>query len=448
VSTPREAGRDRGAASLNPVGRAVAGWTLAVLFLTNVLSVADRALLGVVTEPVRVDLALSDTEMSLANGLLFVSFNLIAGIFIARQVDRGNRKRILIWGVIAWSLATALTALATGFYTLALARIAVGVGEATAFPVALSMIPDVFRAQRRAGAVAVFQTSTYVGIIGGTIAAGIFAAAAGWRTLFVICGVAGIVVVALLLFTVREPARETDARDDLPDRAYLADLIDGMRRILALRGYLALATGFGISTAIVATLSAWGAAFFQRAHGVPLAEVGLAIGPPVGLGGITGMMFSGLLANWLANRRGRQSDMLLLPLVALPLAVPVVIAFVFSSSLAVAMAAAGVMNFLLSCAWAPCLAMALALAAPGDRALASTLMLVASGLLGGGGGPLIVGLVSDLVTSGQDAAGLRYGMAFMTIVPVLSVTLLAVAWRQAGKSGVTANPTTPGAAAV
>ena len=410
--------------------RVVAGWTLAVLFLTNFLSVADRALLGVVTEPVRVDLGLSDTEMSLANGFLFVGFNLIAGIFIARLVDRGNRKRILVVGVIAWSVATALTGWASGFYTLALARVAVGVGEATCFPVALSMIPDMYRAQRRAGAVAVFQTSTYVGIIGGTIIAGIFAAAAGWRNMFIICGAAGIVVVALLMLTIREPVRETGEDEVLPTQAFFADLLNGMRRILSQPGYVALSTGFGISTAIVSTLSAWGPAFMQRVHDVPLAKVGLVIGPPVGIGGIAGMMFSGLLANWVAKRRGQQRDMLFIPLVTLPLAVPVVFAFLFSPSLTVAMVAVGTMNFLLSCTWAPCLALSLTLAAPTDRALASTLMLVASGLLGGGLGPLVVGLVSDLATSGQDAAGLRLGMSFMIAVPIISLVLLALAWRR------------------
>lgn len=415
------------------VSGAAAGWTLVVLFLTNFLSVADRALLGVVTEPVRVELALTDTQMSLANGLLFVGFNLVAGIFIARLVDRGNRKRILIWGVAAWSLATALTGYATDFLTLSLARIAVGIGEATAFPVALSMIPDLYRAQRRAGAVAFFQTSTFLGVIGGTIGAGIFAAAMGWRNMFVMAGAAGIVVIVLLMFTVREPEREKVEDNGLPPLAYFADLVDGMKRILVQPGYIALATGFGISTAVVSTLGAWGPAFFQRVHGVPLAEVGLVIGPPVGLGGIAGMMFSGLLANRLANRRGRQSDMLFIPMVALPLAVPVVAAFLYSSSLPATMVAVAGMNFLLSCAWAPCVALSLALAAPSDRALASTLMLVSSGLLGGGLGPLIVGLVSDIASGQQDAAGLQLGMSFMIAIPLIAVTLLALSWRQANR---------------
>jgi MFS family permease len=130
-----------------------------LLFLANVLNTGDRGLLGVVTEQVRGELSLSDTQMSLANGLFFTVFNLVGGLFLARMIDRGNRVRILAFGIAGWSLATAATGLATDFATLALARIGVGIGEATAFPAAMSLIPDLYSAQARGRAVAVFQSS-------------------------------------------------------------------------------------------------------------------------------------------------------------------------------------------------------------------------------------------------------------------------------------------------
>ncbi len=431
-STPAAVRSGHDAAGAGQVGGAIAAWTLTVLFLANFLSVADRALLGVVTEPVRMELGLSDTEMSLANGFLFVAFNLVAGIFIARFVDRGNRKKILIFGVVGWSLATAATGWATDFLTLSVARVIVGIGEATAFPVALSMLSDLYRPERRAGAIGTFQASNYAGIVGGTIVAGIFAAALGWRNMFEVCGAAGATLVVLLIFTVREPVRENDGKAAAePMSNYFADLLAGARRILGAPAFVALALGFGISTALGATLGTWGPAFLQRLHGVPLAEVGLVIGPPVGIGGISGMLFSGLLANRLVRRSGRQSDMLYIPMIALPLSLPFIVGFVFSSSLFVAMISTGMMNFLLSCAAAPCVTLALGLIAPTDRGLASTLMLVSSGLLGGALGPFVVGFISDMVTTGQDAQGLRYGLCFMFIVPVFATLALAMAWHTA-----------------
>ena len=430
MSDPENVARGGAPVHAPGISAAVASWTLFILFLSNLVSVADRALLGVVTEPVRIDLGLSDTEMSLANGLLFVAFNLVAGVFIARLVDRGNRTRILAVGVLGWSIATAATAYATDFATLSLARIAVGVGEATAFPVALSLISDIFRPVRRAGAVAIFQSSNYVGVVGGTIIAGIFAAALGWRNMFIVCGAAGFVLAAILVLTVREPAREAGGDSEVePVVNYFLDLIRGARRILSTPGFVPLALGFGISTALGATLGAWGPAFMQRIHHVPLAQVGLVIGPPVGLGGIGGMIFSGLLANYVVKRTGRQLDMVRIPIITLPLALPFILGFVFSPSLIVAMFAAGAMNFLLSCAAAPCVTLALGLVAPTDRGLTSTLLLASSGLLGGALGPFVVGLVSDLLTTGQDGEGLRYGLSSLVTVPVFSTLALVIAWR-------------------
>lgn len=399
-----------------------AGWALFVLFLVNVMNVGDRTLLGVVTEPVRKELLLSDTEMSLANGFLFVLFNLVGGLVIARFVDRGNRKRILAFGLIAWSLATAATGLAHDFLTLSLARIAVGIGEATAFPAAMSLIPDLYRQTARGRAIAIFQSSTIVGVIGGTIAAGILAASLGWRTMFQICGVAGIAVALLLLASVREPAR-----GDVSEHAvgsWFGDFLAGARRILSQPGFPTLALCFGTSGMMVAVLGAWGPAFLQRSHDLPLAQVGLAIGPAVGLGGVGGMLASGFWADRLMARRGDPSAVLRVPIMALPLSVPFLAGFVTAPTLALTMACAAMMNFLLSCAFIPCVNYAVTTVDPADRGLVSSIMLAASGLIGTGLGPFIVGALSDLLTPTFGSEGLRYALLSMIPTPLIAAAFI------------------------
>ena len=275
-----------------PISPIVASWTLFLLFLANVLNVGDRMLLGVVTEPVRHDLRLSDTQMALANGLLFVLFNLIAGLFIARLVDRGNRVRILTLGIAAWSLATAATGFASNFSTLALARLGVGIGEATAFPAVMSLIPDLFRPQVRGTAVGVFQSSSFIGIVGGTVLAGVLAAALGWRPMFIVCGLAGMVLATLVVLTVREPSREVPLDPTANDGGWLAGMAAGLKRVTTIPGFVPLALGFGVSAMMGAVLGAWGPAFLHRSHGVPLREVGIVIGPAVGVGGLAGTLAS------------------------------------------------------------------------------------------------------------------------------------------------------------
>jgi MFS family permease len=409
----------------------VAGWTLFLLFLANVLNVGDRMLLGVVTEPVRHDLALSDTEMALANGLLFVLFNLIAGLFIARLVDRGNRVRILTIGIAVWSISTAGTGLAHNFAELAAARLGVGVGEATAFPAVMSLIPDLFRPQVRGTAIGVFQSSSFVGIVGGTILAGVVAAALGWRPMFIVCGAAGVVLATVVMLTVREPDRE-ESPDTTGDAGrWLAGMAAGLRRVIQVPGFVPLALGFGVSAMMGAVLGAWGPAFLQRSHGVALREVGIVIGPAVGIGGLVGTLVSGAIADRLARMRGSVSAMLRLPLVALPLSTPFMAGFIFAPTLLVTMLCAAGMNFLLSCAFVPCINYAVARTGAGDRALISTAMLAASGLIGGALGPFIVGALSDGLAPQFGAESLRYALSAMIASPLLATAFLIAAFRQA-----------------
>jgi MFS family permease len=413
-------------ANRGPVSPLTAGWTLFLLFLANVINVGDRMLLGVVTEPVRKDLALSDTQMALANGLLFVLFNLVAGLFIARLVDRGNRVRILTFGIAAWSLATAATGLAENFTVLALARLGVGVGEATAFPAVMSLIPDLFRPRVRGTAVGVFQSSSFVGIVGGTVIAGILAASLGWRPMFMVCGVAGVVLATVVALTVREPPRE-EAPDTVATENWLAGMAAGLRRVIQVPGFVPLAIGFGISAMMGAVLGAWGPAFLQRSHGVPLRDVGIVIGPAVGIGGMAGTLASGAIADWLVRRQGSVAAALWLPLVALPLATPFMAGFIFAPTLLATMLCAAVMNLLLSCAFVPCINYAVTRAGAGDRALVSTVMLAASGLIGGALGPYVVGALSDAFTPQMGGEGLRYALSAMIASPLLAAAFLLAA---------------------
>jgi sugar phosphate permease len=205
----------------------------------------------------------------------------------------------------------------------------------------------------------------------------------------------------------------------------------GLRRVMAIPGFVPLALGFGISAMMGAVLGAWGPAFLQRSHGIPLREVGIVIGPAVGIGGLAGTLVSGAVTDRLVRTRGTLSAMLLLPLVALPLATPFMAGFVFAPTLLVTMLCAAAMNFLLSCAFVPCINFAVARAGAGDRALVSTVMLAASGLIGGGLGPFIVGAVSDGLSPQWGAEGLRYALSAMLASPLLATAFLIAAYRQA-----------------
>ena len=400
-----------------------AGYGLFVLFLANFLNIADRALLGIVVDPVKADLQLTDTQMSIVSGSAFVLFNLLVGLFIARWVDRGNRKHILLAGVALWSGATALTGLAQGFYTLGITRILVGAGEATAFPVAISMISDLFAAPRRPRAISIFQSSIFVGLVVGSILAGVLAAAHGWRAMFIMCGLSGFVLVLLIAMTLREPVRVQDggAREEAPQES---NLLQAITHLVALRGFVPLSLGMAFAGMTVAVLPTWAPAFLLRSHDVPLSAVGALIGPAVGLGGISGTIVAGILASHLVRKRGKEVYGILVPLIAVPLATPFFLIFIFAPSLTVAMTGATMMNFLLASVMGPCIAMAISIAPARMRAVSSTLMLLASGIIGGAIAPVIVGAVSDLLEPQFGTNSLRYGLATMAPTPLIAGLML------------------------
>lgn len=404
-----------------------AGYALMLLLLANVFNYADRALLGIVVEPIRKELLLSDTEISIISGFAFSLFFLIAGLAIARWVDRGNRRLILALGLALWSGATAATIFAQGFYSLALTRMLIGVGEATVFPVAMSLLADLYPGPKLTRTVSIFQASSGVGILIGSVLAGVLAAAFGWRTMFEMFGAAGMVLVLVIAFTMQTTPRTVAPNSQAPKTA---GLFAAIRAVLAIPGLGWLALGYGASNMVLASLPVWSPAFLLRSHGVQLAEVGALVGPPAVVGGITGGIFAGLLASRLIRRSGNRWAGLIVPIIALPLAIPAYATFLFAPSLPVVLVAIAIMNFLLSSGLGPCVALAVSLVPASERGVTSTVMLIVQNLLAFAIGPLIIGIASDSLTPVYAEESLRYALAVMLIAPLAASLLLWFARRR------------------
>ena len=410
-----------------PRGSLVAVYTLTLLLLVNVINYADRALLGIVIEPIRKELLLSDTQISIISGFAFSLFFLIAGLAIARWVDRGNHRLILVLGLVLWSGATAATTFVEGFYSLAFTRMLIGVGEATVFPVAMSLLADLYPGPKLTRSVSIFQASSGVGILIGSVLAGVLAAAFGWRTMFEIFGAAGLVLVLVIAFTMRPTPRTVVPGSQAQETA---GLWTSIRAVLALPGLPWLALGYGASNMVLASLPVWSPAFLLRSHGVQLAEVGALVGPPAVLGGISGGIFAGLVATHLIKRTGNRWAGLIVPIVALPLAIPAYATFLFAPSLSVVLVGIGVMNFLLSSGLGPCVALAVSLVPAAQRGVTATVMLIVQNLLAFAIGPLIIGIASDVLKPIYAEESLRYALAVMIVAPAFASLLLWMARRR------------------
>jgi MFS family permease len=410
-----------------------AWYAVAILTIANISGAIDRQIFTSLVEPVKRDLGLSDTQVSLLMGFGFAVFFSIFGLAIGRLVDRSRRTTIVAVGAALWSMMTAVTGVTRTYSQLLLARVGVGVGESTLGPSAISIIADAFTRNRLATAMSVYMLGTFFGS-GVSYALGAWvvskADAVGvihlpvlgdvypWQTVFFVIGLPGI-AVALLMLTVKEPARSAGSRADapIPMRQVFAYLRRNARTMTA------LCVGFTFSASVNWGVGAWLQSFFVRTHGWTVVEAGTLQGAlTMGLGPV-----GTLLGGWLVDRYAARG------VIDAPLRIGMVGAagmMVFASlypivpSAAVAAALLIPVNLFAALPWGAANA-AIAEALPSRmRGQGSAIFQLMVGLAGGIG-PTAVALLTDNVF-GNDA-DLRWSLVVVTVAG-MSITLLLLAW--------------------
>lgn len=389
----------------------VAWYTVTILMVAYVLSFMDRVILGLLVGPIRADLGISDTRVSLLYGFAFAIFYTGLGVPIAWWADRANRRNIIAAGIFLWSLMTAACGLARGFWELFLARVGVGVGEATLSPAAYSMIADSFPEQQRARALSVYFIGLPVGVglallLGGYVIQLVSASpeytlplvgtVRAWQVTFFVVGLPGI-LVALWLMTVPEPARR------LPGvQAGVGDTLGFMSRHW--RAYAAHILGFSTLGLVLNTYQIWAPQYLVRVHGYSLGEAGFAIGAIVAVLGTAGIVLGGILADrWRA--RGRTDATLRVGLVAAVALTPLGAICTITPDAATMLAVFLPIGFFTSFAYGAGAA-ALTVLTPGPmRAQASAIYLLFVNLIGIGLGPLLTALLTDYVFQDDRAVG-------------------------------------------
>ena len=205
-------------------------YVLGVLMAALALSLIDRQILTILAGPVKADLNLSDAELGLLYGTAFAVFYSLFGIPLGRLADAWVRTRLMALSLLGWSAMTIFSGLATNLMQLSIARMGVGVGEATANPVAYSLLSDYFPKEKRATAIAIYSSGVALGVGGSLWAGGAVVdlwthwfgtgptpfGLKGWQAAFIAVGLPGILLAGLVL-SLREPER--GATDGMPQSA-------------------------------------------------------------------------------------------------------------------------------------------------------------------------------------------------------------------------------------
>jgi MFS family permease len=275
-----------------------AGFALLILFLINTLNFFDRQLLGALAEPIRKEFGLSDTALGTL-GSVFTVIYAFVGLPLGHLSDRWSRTKLIAIGTAVWSLLTAATGMAQNYVQIFIARLGVGLGEATCAPAGQSLIGDLYPTNRRAFAMGVFMLGLPAGIFVAYSSAGWIGATWSWRVAFYVACIPGIVLAALALF-MREPPRGGSEGVRAPR---------GETGVAAYKKVLSLPTMWWIILSGIFhnfnmyALNAFNAAFLQRFHQVPLKTAGNISAIAVGAVGAIGLIFGGLLADRMSAKR-------------------------------------------------------------------------------------------------------------------------------------------------
>lgn len=402
---------------------------LALMYADNFVG---RQILAVMIEPIKQEFGASDSAMGLISGLAFAAVYAVLGLPAGRLADRLPRTRLLAASCLLWALATMACGLAGGFLVLVLIRMAVATAEAPATPTAFSLIADLYPPHRRSFAISCFTAApTFAALLGLAVGAWLVETH-GWRTTFILIGLPGLLIAALLAVTVREPQRGRWEINHVPaaPQGMLRTALELWRepalRCLLIAGGFCTLSGYA--------LAMWNASFLVRSHGLSLQQAGLLAGLVGGGVAAIGTLTSG----WLTDRLAQRSRLWLIgiPLLGNLIGGLAIAAYLlWPAGTLLHWGALAVPTALLWCAlacffsvwWvAPSYTLITHLAAPDRRGTVMAMQTILSTILGVGLGPLATGMLSDLLLPAFGQESLRHALLATSATVVLPMLLL---WR-------------------
>lgn len=413
-------------------GQAGRAWlTVGTLFLAQIVSTIDRGMLALVIDPVRADLGISEMQIALLQGFAFSIFYVTVGLPLGVVADKVNRRKLLLAGITIWSTATIAGGFAEGFGSMFASRLFIGVGEAVLGPCAVTMISDLFPPERRGRPMALYVFGSMIafglgslicGIILDLAPQGVFAGLpvigklAPWRIAFVLVGISGVVLLALLA-TLREPVRSVTAtRPDGSKLSFTQGLRTMARDYRVFVPYYAALALFAVG-GVVAT--GWGAVFLTRTFAYDIGTAGKSLGLAQVLWAALGAGVAGFAVDQVGKRFGVAGRMRLagaLTVLALPSALP---QFAGNDTLAIVML--GELMFVMAIYGSTMLSVLSEIAPPSLRGFAVALYAFVMTMIGGSLGPVAVAWLTGSVFADPQAVGWS-----MAIVGTVAFTLSAL----------------------
>lgn len=399
--------------------RRSATYALVILTFINMFNYVDRWVVSALIEPIKAALGLTDTQLGVIGTGFIVVYALTSPIF-GSLGDRKARPPLIAIGVGIWSIATALAGLASGFWSLFIARSTVGVGEAAYGTIAPALLADQFPLERRGRIMAIFFCAIPIGSAAGYVLGGLVHHFFGWRAAFWIAGLPGI-LLAFLVLAVKDPPRGQHDEAHAP-RASGTTLGATYRDLLRNSPYVLSVLGYAAYTFALGGLAFWMPAFLERSRGMSHGDATITFGGIVLVTGFVGTFAGGFLGDYFLKRT-RQSYLWVSGIATL-LAAPITYVGLTNPNKGVYLAALVIAQVLIFMCTGPVNSAILNAVSPVERATAVGLSVFAMHFLGDIPSPMLIGALSD-------ASSLE--RAFL-IIPV-AIAIAGIIWSWAAWKG-------------
>lgn len=393
-----------------------------MLLVVYIFNFVDRQILAILAGPIQADLALSDTQMGLLGGVAFALLYSTMAVPLAWLADRTNRSWVITISLGLWSGFTALCSLATGFWSIFLARLGVGIGEAGGVAPSYALISDFYPSEKRARALSIYSLGIPIGSALGVMAGGYIAATVDWRLAFMVVGASGLLIAPLFKWLVRDPIKKTATDEGVEAPLKFSEIVKILSRKKA---FWFLALGAASSSMLGYGIAFWLPSLLMRSFELDLIETSRFFGAILLIGGVVGVLGGGMLGDWLGTKD--RAAFGYVPAVAFLLAVPFFAAGIMSSSATIAFLLFLIPQGLAYVWLGPVLSAVQHLVTAETRATASALFLLINNLIGIGGGIFFLGALSDYLTPIYGDEGLRYSMLISLGFYVIAALFMALA---------------------
>jgi predicted MFS family arabinose efflux permease len=403
---------------VNRTTRRSGSLVLSLLLVAYIFNFLDRQILGILAQPIKTDLHLTDTQFGAVGGLAFALLYSVLGIPLAYLADKTSRSGVVAASLALWSGFTALCGTAHGYGQLFLYRLGVGIGEAGGVAPSYALIADYFPPERRARALAIFSLGIPIGLSGGTMIGAYIAHAINWRAAFMVMGVAGLILAPVLWFVVRDVPRDRSSVAQAP----LSSVFPMVARkpafwLMAFASSASSLCGYG--------LALWTPSVLIRSFGLDLVSTANFLASLVFIGGCAGVFAGG----WFADRLGKADRgwYAKLPAIAWLITAPTFAAGLMAPSLWMAWPLLLIPNGL-NILWLGPVTTAIQHLVPQRmRSTAGASFLLINNLIGLGVGPLLMGRLSDALKATYGVDSLRNAAVACTAFYVLAAVLMSIA---------------------